>query len=523
VLDEDHYGLEKVKERILEFLAVRQLTQNALRVEADAQAQGAEGAQAGSVERKRRLLKAPILCFVGPPGVGKTSLGQSIADSMGRNFVRIAVGGVHDEAEIRGHRRTYVGAMPGRIVQALKTAGTRNPLILLDEIDKLASDYRGDPASALLEVLDPEQNWNFNDHYLDVPYDLSEVLFITTANNLYAIPRPLRDRMEVIEISGYTEDEKAQIARRYLLPRQLQAHGLQPGAVEIPEKVLRLIIRTYTREAGVRELERKLAAICRKAARRVVLGRTTRVRVSSHNLEELLGPGRLVSDADAAGPNLIGVALGLAWTEHGGELLPVEVATMPGRGSLTITGRLGDVMQESARAALSYARSRATALHIDPDFQEKTDLHIHLPEGAIPKDGPSAGITMASALISALTRQALRHDTAMTGEITLRGRVLAIGGLKEKVLAAHRAGMKRVIAPAENRRDLLELPRNVRRDLEFIWVEDMDQVLAAILAAEPPAAVVAPESPSLGAGAAPAAQHEAPTPAAAEPGLQPSA
>jgi ATP-dependent Lon protease len=529
VLEEDHYGLDKVKERILEFLAVRQLTQNALRAEADAPAPGANGAQAAAVERKRRLLKAPILCFVGPPGVGKTSLGQSIADSMGRNFVRIAVGGVHDEAEIRGHRRTYVGAMPGRIVQALKTAGTRNPLILLDEIDKLASDYRGDPASALLEVLDPEQNWNFNDHYLDVPYDLSEVLFITTANNLYAIPRPLRDRMEVIEISGYTEDEKAQIARRYLLPRQLQAHGLQPGAVEIPEKVLRVIIRTYTREAGVRELERKLAAICRKAARRVVLGRTTRVRVSAHNLEELLGPGRLVSDADAAGPNLIGVALGLAWTEHGGELLPVEVATMPGRGSLTITGRLGDVMQESARAALSYARSRATALHIDPDFQEKTDLHIHLPEGAIPKDGPSAGITMASALISALTRQPLRHDTAMTGEITLRGRVLAIGGLKEKVLAAHRAGMKRVIAPAENRRDLLELPRNVRRDLEFIWVEDMDQVLSAILAAETPAVVVAPESPSVGSGEAPAggeplaAQHDAPTPAAAEPGLQPSA
>jgi ATP-dependent Lon protease len=525
VLNEDHYGLEKIKERILEFLAVRQLTQAALKPEPGADGQTEPGAPAGG--RRRRMLKGPILCFVGPPGVGKTSLGQSIADSMGRHFVRIALGGVHDEAEIRGHRRTYVGAMPGRIIQGMKTAGTKNPLILLDEIDKLASDYRGDPASALLEVLDPEQNWNFSDHYLDVPYDLSEVLFITTANNLYAIPRPLRDRMEVIELGGYTEDEKAQIARRYLLPRQLLAHGLPSGAVEIPEKMLRAIIRTYTREAGVRDLERKLAAICRKSARRVVQGRTTRVRITAHNLEEFLGPGRLASEVDPIGVAQIGVALGLAWTEHGGELLPVEVATMPGRGGLTITGRLGDVMQESARAALSFARSRATALHIDPDFQEKTDLHIHLPEGAIPKDGPSAGITMASALVSALTRHPLRHDTAMTGEITLRGRVLPIGGLKEKVLAAHRAGMKRVIAPAENRRDLLELPRNVRRDLEFIWVEDMDQVLAAIMAPAPAAdqvAVVPADQPDSAAATDDAVEsHREVPPQAAQSNLQPSA
>lgn len=528
VLNEDHYGLDKIKERILEFLAVRQLTQAALKARppaaASADGAGTPAAAAPEPERKRRMLKGPILCFVGPPGVGKTSLGQSIADSMGRNFVRIALGGVHDEAEIRGHRRTYVGAMPGRIIQAMKLAGTRNPLILLDEIDKLASDYRGDPASALLEVLDPEQNWNFNDHYLDVSYDLSEVLFLTTANNLYSIPRPLRDRMEVIELSGYTEDEKVQIARRYLLPRQLQGHGLLAGAVEVPEKILRTIIRTYTREAGVRELERKLAALCRKAARRVVQGRTTRVRITQHNLEEFLGPGRPSSELDMAGEAQIGVALGLAWTEHGGELLPVEVATMPGRGSLTITGRLGDVMQESARAALSYARSRASTLQIDPDFQEKTDLHIHLPEGAIPKDGPSAGITMASALISALTRHPLRHDTAMTGEITLRGRVLPIGGLKEKVLAAHRAGMKRVIAPVENRRDLLEMPRNVRRELEFIWVENMDQVLDAILtpasSEQVPAVPGSQESEPV--PAEPLATHPDVAPPDAHPNLQPA-
>jgi ATP-dependent Lon protease len=471
VLDEDHYGLPKIKERILEYLAVRQLTVAA--------AQAVPGTDSASATARRRLLKGALLCFVGPPGVGKTSLGQSIARAMNRKFIRISLGGVHDEAEIRGHRRTYVGAMPGRIIQAMKQAGVNNPVVLLDEVDKLTSDYRGDPAAALLEVLDPEQNWNFTDHYLDVPYDLSGVLFILTANNLYNIPRALRDRLEVIELSGYTEDEKVQIARRYLLPRQVQAHGLQPGFVEIPEKILRLLIRTHTREAGVRDLERKIATICRKAARRMVSGRTTRVRVSAATLDEFLGPGRFLAGPDIT-PGQIGMALGLAWTEHGGELLPVEVAVMPGRGGLTLTGRLGEVMQESARAALSYTRSRAADLNIDQDFQERYDIHIHLPEGAIPKDGPSAGITLASALISALVRRPVRHDTAMTGEITLRGRVLPIGGLREKVLAAHRAGIKRVIAPGENRRDYEEIPRNVRRDLEFLWVDSMDQVLEAL-------------------------------------------
>ena len=471
VLNQDHHGLNKVKERILEYLAVRQLTVAA--------AQMLEGADAESATARRRMLKGALLCFVGPPGVGKTSLGQSIAHAMGRKFVRISLGGVHDEAEVRGHRRTYVGAMPGRIIQAMKQVGVDNPVMLLDEVDKLTSDQRGDPSAALLEVLDPEQNWNFVDHYLDVPYDLSEVLFILTANNLYSVPRALRDRLEVIELGGYTEDEKVQIARRYLLPRQVQAHGLAPGFVEIPEKILRLLIRTYTREAGVRDLERQLGSICRKAARRMVAGRTTRVRVTSHTLDEFLGPPRYLPDAEIAAGQ-VGMALGLAWTEHGGELLPVEVVTMPGRGSLTLTGRLGEVMQESARAALSYTRSRAADLGIDVNFQDRYDIHIHLPEGAIPKDGPSAGITLASALISALLRRPVRHDTAMTGEITLRGRVLAIGGLKEKVLAAHRVGMKRVIAPAENRRDLDDIPRNVRHEIEFVWVDSMDQVLDTV-------------------------------------------
>jgi ATP-dependent Lon protease len=453
ILNEDHYGLEKVKERIIEFLAVRQLT-------------------TGSGAR----MKSPILCLIGPPGVGKTSLGQSVARAMGRKFVRISLGGVRDEAEIRGHRRTYVGALPGRIIQAMKTAGTRNPLIMLDEIDKMSSDYRGDPSSALLEVLDPEQNFSFTDHYIEIPYDLSDVMFITTGNVLYNVPRPLQDRMEIIEIGGYTEEEKIQIARRHLLAKQVAAHGLKLHYIEISDRVLSQIIRYYTREAGVRNLERRLAAICRKAARRFVQGRTTRVRVTPHTLEEYLGPRRFIQEAPL-GAGQVGVAIGLAWTEHGGELLPVEVATMPGKGGLTITGRLGDVMQESAKAALSYARSRSELLHIDPDFQEKYDLHIHLPEGAIPKDGPSAGITIASALISALTKKPLRGDVAMTGEITLRGRVLAIGGLKEKVMAAHRAGMRRIIAPAENERDVADIPRNVRRDLEFVWVEEMDQVI----------------------------------------------
>ncbi|ACZ37532.1 endopeptidase La [Sphaerobacter thermophilus] len=454
VLNADHFGLDHVKERIIEFLAVRKLTQG----------RGAIGAQ--------------ILCLVGPPGVGKTSLGRSIATAMGRKLVRVSLGGVRDEAEIRGHRRTYIGAFPGRIIGAMKTAGTINPVIVLDEIDKMASDYRGDPAAAMLEVLDPEQNHAFNDHYLDVPYDLSKVMFIATANSLYAIPKPLRDRMEIIEISGYTEHEKIEIGRRHLLPKQLDAHGLAPDQIEIPQKVWMRIIRGYTREAGVRNLERQIASICRKVARDVVVkGRTKRVRLTLARLEDYLGPERYGFDPKI-GESQVGVAIGLGTTEVGGELIPVEVAVMPGRGSLTITGRAGDVMQESARAALSYARSRADALGIEPDFQEKHDLHIHLPEGAIPKDGPSAGITMATALISALTKHPVRSDIAMTGEITLRGRVLPIGGLKEKTIAAHRVGIRRLIAPEDNRRDLVTVPEQIAADMEFIWVENMDQVIA---------------------------------------------
>jgi ATP-dependent Lon protease len=480
VLEEDHYGLEQVKERILDFLAVRQLTtQKKVAASArDAASDDGDDHPAGGYAKQGQ--RGSILCFVGPPGVGKTSLGQSIARAMNRKFVRLSLGGVHDEAEIRGHRRTYVGAMPGRIVQGMKTAGTTNPVMLLDEVDKMTSDMRGDPSAALLEVLDPEQNHTFSDHYLDVPYDVSDVLFITTANTLYNIPKPLRDRMEIVEIGGYTEEEKVQIARRHVLPKQVLAHGLEPGFLEIPDRILRIVIGTYTREAGVRELERKLATICRKAARMVVQGRTTRVRVTPHNVEDFLGTARFRQDNEQR-QDQVGVALGLAYTEHGGELLPVEVAVMPGRGGLIITGRLGDVMQESARAALSYARSRAAELRIDLESMEKSDLHIHLPEGAIPKDGPSAGITMASALISALTRRPVRSEIAMTGEITLTGRVLPIGGLKEKVLAAHRAGSKYVVAPLGNKPDWADLPRVVRRELEFLWVETMDQVVAHVL------------------------------------------
>lgn len=457
MLDADHYGLETVKERMLDFLAVRKLT-----------------SEAGTTNG------AQILCLVGPPGVGKTSLGRSIAASMGRAFVRVSLGGVRDEAEIRGHRRTYIGAFPGRIVGAMKTAGTVNPVLLLDEIDKLASDYRGDPASAMLEVLDPEQNHAFVDHFVDLPYDLSKVLFITTANYGQQIPRPLRDRMEMIEVSGYTEEEKIEIGRRYLLKRQIAKHGLKTGALEIPGKLWVSIVRGYTCEAGVRQLEREIAAICRKVARDIVRGRTGKIRLTDGRLTEYLGPKRFGFDLDL-GDSQIGLSIGLGVTENGGEILPVEVATMTGKGSLTITGKAGDVMQESARAALSYARSRADQLNIDPNFQEKLDLHIHLPEGATPKDGPSAGITMATALISALTRRPVRNDTALTGEITLRGRVLQIGGLKEKVLAAHRQGLRRIIAPEDNRRDLVKIPANALKDLEFVFVTNMDQVIAAAI------------------------------------------
>ncbi len=533
ILEEDHYGLSNVKERILDFLAVRQLTLRR-QVLADegrktkdkepaavvAKGRKAKDARKQDLEQskiqnpKSKIAEEPssidepkansrpssaqhqgsILCFVGPPGVGKTSLGQSIARAMNRKFVRLSLGGVHDESEIRGHRRTYVGAMPGRITQAMRTAGTCNPVVLMDEVDKMTSDMRGDPAAALLEVLDPAQNHAFIDHYMDLPYDLSNVLFIATANTLHAIPRALRDRMEVIEIGGYTEEEKVQIARRHLLLKQTEAHGLEPGFLEVPDRMLRAIIRTYTREAGVRELERKLATVCRKAARKVVQGRTTRVRLSPHNLEEFLGQPRYRYDVESR-QDQVGVAVGLAWTEHGGELLPVEVALMPGRGVLTITGRLGDVMQELARAALTFAKSRAAQLNINLEILDKSDLHIHLPEGAIPKDGPSAGITMAAALISAITRRMVRSDFGMTGEITLTGRVLAIGGLKEKALAAHRGGLKRIIAPLQNKPEWQELPPTVRRELEFHWVESMDQVIALALLPEEsqePAVVVIP-------------------------------
>ena len=453
VLNEDHYGLEKIKERILEFLAVRQLTKSP---------------------------KGPILCFLGPPGVGKTSLGKSIARALGRTFVRISVGGVCDEAEIRGHRRTYVGSMPGRIIKGMREAGTRNPVFLLDEIDKMSADFRGDPASAMLEVLDPEQNRSFSDHYLEIPFDLSEVLFITTANVLYSIPRPLQDRMEVISLPGYTTEEKVIIAREYLIPKQLQDHGLTPPHLEFTRPALTKIIGRYTSEAGVRNLERSIAGVCRKVAREVVKGKQRRLIVGPKRLEDLLGPPKYRPDEGHKEP-LIGVANGLAWTEVGGVLLTIEVITMPGKGSLNLTGQMGDVMQESARAALSYARSRAEALGIPPDFREKLDLHIHIPKGAIPKDGPSAGISMALAIISALSQRPIRSDVALTGEITLRGRVLPIGGLKEKVLAAHRIGIHTIVVPDDNRSDVVDVPADIRRRLTFRFVKTMDEVLSEAL------------------------------------------
>ncbi len=460
VLNEDHYGLESVKERIIEFLAVRKLTLSS----------------GGSTQSQ-------ILCLVGPPGVGKTSLGRSVAEAMDRKFARVSLGGLRDEAEIRGHRRTYIGAMPGRIISAMKSTGTVNPVILLDEIDKLASDYRGDPTAAMLEVLDPEQNFTFTDHYLDMPYDLSQVLFVTTANYWQQIPRPLRDRMETIEVSGYTEDEKIEIASRHLLPRQLTASGLSEDALVIEPAAWRTIIREYTREAGVRGLDREMASLCRKIATQIVRGKVdpnAPLVLTSERVEEYLGPARYGFE-QGLGQNAIGLAIALGTTEIGGEIIPVEVATMPGKGQLTVTGQAGDVMQESARAALSYARSRAGELRIDRDFQEKSDLHIHLSEGATPKDGPSAGITMATAVISALTRKPVRSDTAMTGEITLRGRVLPIGGLRDKTLAAHRHGIRRLIVPIDNQRDLREIPANIREEIEFIFVSNMDEVIQAAI------------------------------------------
>jgi ATP-dependent Lon protease len=449
ILNRDHHGLEKVKERVLEYLAVQQLTKS---------------------------LKGPILCLVGPPGVGKTSLAKSIASSLNRNFVRISLGGVRDESEIRGHRRTYVGAMPGRIIQGMKKAGTINPVFLLDEVDKMSNDFRGDPSAAMLEVLDPEQNHNFSDHYIEETYDLSKVMFVATANNLGSIPGPLRDRMEIISIAGYTEIEKLHIAKDHLLPRQLENHGLLKTQLQVREEALTKIIRYYTREAGVRSLERQLAGICRKTAKIIVSGDKKRVVIAEKNVEEFLGK-TMFHYGQAEVENQVGVANGLAYTSVGGDTLQIEVSLSPGKGKLILTGKLGDVMKESAQAAFSFVRSKTEKLQIDANFHEKYDIHIHVPEGAVPKDGPSAGITIATALISALTNRPIRKEVGMTGEITLRGRVLPIGGLKEKSLAAHRAGLTKIIIPQNNEKDIDDIPESVRKALTFVPVSHVDEVL----------------------------------------------
>ncbi|MEW6379873.1 MAG: endopeptidase La [bacterium] len=454
ILNHDHYGLEQAKERILEYLAVRRLV---------------------------KKMRGPILCFVGPPGVGKTSLARSIASATGRNFVRLSLGGVRDEAEIRGHRRTYIGALPGRIIQGMKKAQSRNPVFLLDEIDKMSTDFRGDPSAALLEVLDPEQNHSFSDHYLEVDYDLSEVMFITTANVIHKIPGPLQDRMEVIRLPGYTDLEKVKIASLFLIPKQLKSHGLAAKNLEFSEKAIKYIIYRYTREAGVRNLEREIASVCRKVARQVVQkGKDTHVQIGVHSVPKYLGPPWFPKK-DKAQEDEIGIANGLAWSEVGGDILPIEAVIMDGKGELTLTGQLGDVMQESAQAAYSYIRSKAKELGISGDCFQKNDIHLHIPEGAIPKDGPSAGITMATAMASVFTGKPVRNDVAMTGEITLRGKVLPIGGLKEKVLAAHRAEIRTVILPEENEKDLKEIPDMVKKVTQFILVKSMDQVLKTAL------------------------------------------
>lgn len=453
VLENEHYGLKDVKERILEYLAVRKLNKS---------------------------MKGPILCLVGPPGVGKTSIARSIANAMNRKFVRMSLGGVRDEAEIRGHRKTYIGAIPGRIIYGMKQAGSKNPLFLLDEIDKMSADVKGDPADALLEVLDAEQNFNFRDHYLELPFDLSKVLFITTANTLDTIPRPLMDRMEIIEISGYTDEEKIHILSRHLLGRQIKENGLKDENITISEQAMRDIINLYTRESGVRNLERRIGSICRKAAIEIVQDPNKQIKITQQNLQKYLGAPRFKYE-EKANKDQVGVVMGLAWTAYGGDTLPVEVMKMPGNGKLELTGKLGDVMKESARAGYSYVRANAEKFQIDQEFYKNTDIHIHVPEGAVPKDGPSAGVTMITAMISALSKKPVRSDIAMTGEITLTGRVLPIGGVKEKSLAAYRAGIKTIILPDENKKDIDKVPENVRKKIKFIFADKVEQVLDVAL------------------------------------------
>ncbi len=475
VLDQDHYGLEDVKERILEYLAVRKLRQ-----------ERSQELASESEDEIRRVREGVILCFVGPPGVGKTSLGRSIARALGRKFVRISLGGMRDEAEIRGHRRTYIGAMPGRIIQALRRVETRNPVFMLDEVDKLVFDFHGDPASALLEVLDPEQNVEFRDHYLEVPFDLSQVMFITTANLLEPIPEPLRDRMEIINLSGYTEREKIAIARGYLIPRQLRENGLRPEEIRFTDEGLQKIIRSYTREAGVRNLEREIGSVCRKVVTKIAEAGPQEVVITPEKVQEFLGRPRYFSDEEIAWRTSVpGVATGLAWTPFGGDVLFIEATQMPGSKGFQITGSIGNVMQESARAALSYVRSRAQQLGLADDFFEKTDVHLHIPAGAQPKDGPSAGVAIVTALVSLISGRPVRREVGMTGEITLRGQVLPVGGIKEKVLAAHRSGLKTVILPRYNQADLEDIPEEVLNELQFIFVEDVDEVLQAALEPKP--------------------------------------
>ena len=453
ILNEDHYGLDKVKERVLEYLAVVQLSES---------------------------LKGPILCLVGPPGVGKTSIAKSIARSIDREFVRMALGGVRDEAEIRGHRRTYIGAIPGRIIGAIKDSGVKNPVFLFDEVDKLGADYKGDPSSALLEVLDPEQNKDFTDHYLEVPFDLSKVMFITTANTIDTIPRPLLDRMEVIEVSGYTEEEKVNIATKYLAPKQLKENGLTSKNISFSEQSIRTLINHYTRESGVRNLEREIGNICRKVAKNVVCGDDKKVNVSGKKVQEFLGKKKFRYDV-IKGETEVGVTTGLAWTVVGGDTLFIETTAVPGTGKLVLTGQLGDVMQESAKAGVSYIRSVAKKFNIDEEFYKKYDLHIHIPEGATPKDGPSAGVTMCTAIISTLTDTPARKDVAMTGEITLRGKVLPVGGIREKVLAAHRAGIRKVLLPKDNEADIQDIPEVVRNEMEFVLIKTANEALKHVL------------------------------------------